>query len=332
MRPDALGVRRRLLHDRGAADARLIAADHREDFHAADVRALEPPLGRPDIGQLAALAGRHDQQFEMLGAERIDVAGQRPGDVHLRASEPDRGERIGDRLVGDAREPAQKLDLLARLDLAQAREDRFARGEPRLRQRLEQARHVAGRQVIHFDRDLGARKPHLVEHAREHRHGIVGELGPDVGRRRRLAGADRGRLHVDAENAGAPIGGHHHHGVAMTHQRLRRHHEARRIGEVLRRTGDERIEARRLHGGHLPVDDVLAHGRLGLSLPPPLAGPLPYPPPLAGSRLRGRVRVGVFTRYFSTFASSTAMPMPGSAGSSMAPSMSFMPRTSKSSL
>ena len=49
MLPDALGVRRCLLHDGSAAYAGLIAADHRKDFHAADVLTLQPPLRRPDI-------------------------------------------------------------------------------------------------------------------------------------------------------------------------------------------------------------------------------------------------------------------------------------------
>ena len=42
----------------GAADARMIAADHREDLDPTDVAISENPVGRPHVGKDAALAGR----------------------------------------------------------------------------------------------------------------------------------------------------------------------------------------------------------------------------------------------------------------------------------
>ena len=67
----------------GAADAGVIAADHREDLDAADVAALEHALGRADIGKHAALAGRDDHQLEIFGALLVDAARQRRREVHL---------------------------------------------------------------------------------------------------------------------------------------------------------------------------------------------------------------------------------------------------------
>ena len=93
------------------------------------------------------------------------------------------------------------------------------------------------------------------------------------------------------------------HRVAVAHQRLRRRHEAGDIGEILRRARDDRVEARVPHRRRLTRDlssISLAHRPLHPSFATAVAS--------------------------SIFASSTAMPMPGAVGSSIAPSTSCIGR------
>src|SRR5215471_11265956 len=81
--PDAFRLRRRATDGRCSAHAGMIAGDHREDFDAAYVAVLKNAIGRPYVGEHAALARRYDHQLEMLGALFIDATRHRRRDVHL---------------------------------------------------------------------------------------------------------------------------------------------------------------------------------------------------------------------------------------------------------
>src|SRR5215831_19793005 len=61
--PDAFRLRRRGTDGRRSAHTGMIAANHREDFDAAHVAVLKNAIGRPYVGEHAALARCYDHQL-----------------------------------------------------------------------------------------------------------------------------------------------------------------------------------------------------------------------------------------------------------------------------
>src|SRR5699024_2350842 len=115
---DALGVCGRLTDDGSAAYAGLVSVDDREDLDTADVAGLEESRARPDVRKLAAFAGGHDHELELLGSLFVDAAGERGGDVHLAGAGAHRVERVADGGIGDAGEALEQCQLTRGLDLA----------------------------------------------------------------------------------------------------------------------------------------------------------------------------------------------------------------------
>ena len=153
VRPNSFRFGWRRFYRRGAADAGMIAPNDREDLDAAHVARLQDATGGADVGKNAALARRHDHKLEILGPLLVDAARERRGEVHFTRSRTYGSVRIGDRLVGDARQPPQNTDLLGCLDFAQSRQHGLCCREPRLWQQLAQGGQIAGREVIHLDAD-----------------------------------------------------------------------------------------------------------------------------------------------------------------------------------
>ena len=75
--PDALRMRWRGFERSGAADAGVIAVDHGEDLHPADIASFEHPARRSDVREDAALARGNDHELEILGALFVDAARKR---------------------------------------------------------------------------------------------------------------------------------------------------------------------------------------------------------------------------------------------------------------
>src|SRR4051812_15181565 len=131
--PNSLCVWRWLLHHRGAANTGMIPGHHREYFNAADVLPLQDAIGWPNIRKDASLAGRHDHQLKIFSAFAVNSMGERCSEVHLCHAGAYRTERVGDCLVGNARQSAEQLNLVRRFDLPEPCEKSLDRLESRSR-------------------------------------------------------------------------------------------------------------------------------------------------------------------------------------------------------
>ncbi len=68
VRPDLVLLRRRVSHDRRAADTGEITAFLAEDFHSDDIALLQLAVRRADVGELATLAAGDNHELVALGA------------------------------------------------------------------------------------------------------------------------------------------------------------------------------------------------------------------------------------------------------------------------
>jgi hypothetical protein len=197
---------------------------------------LQESASGADIGKNAALARRYDHELEILGALLVDAARERCGEVHFARPRAYGPVRIGDCLVGDARQPPQNIDLLGCLDLAQARQDSLRGGELRPWQQLAQCGQIACRQIVHLDADPRLPQAVLAQEGGEHAHGVELELVPhrDLCPGRRL-GTDGARLHVDDDERDCSIRCNQYHRVTPAHERLRRRQKSGHIGEIFGR-------------------------------------------------------------------------------------------------
>src|SRR6266699_1321126 len=228
---DPLRLRGWVTDDRCPANARLVAVDDGEDLDPADVRGLQHPLARPDVGQLTALAGGHDHQLEGLGTLLEDAACQPCGEVQLVGSLPLPG--AGEEAVG-------------------GHQCRAGQVSPQ--------RHVVGHgKVAELDADAPLGDAQVTEQLRQGVHRAAAELLPHANLGVR-SGAAHGRLlHVDADERLASVDREDRGGVAPSHQRLRRNDEARRVGDVLRRQADEGVHASMSGLGLEPANHLTRH-------------------------------------------------------------------------
>src|SRR5262249_53802986 len=84
--PDGFSLRGRHPDRSGCAHAGMIAADHRKYFDATNIAVPEHTIGRTNIREDAALARRHDHQFEVFGTLLVDPACERRRQVHFARS------------------------------------------------------------------------------------------------------------------------------------------------------------------------------------------------------------------------------------------------------
>ena len=123
--------------------------------------------------------------------------------------------RLGDRPVGDARQPPQNVDLPRCLDLAQTRKHHLYRRKAGLGKQSGQGGKVTGRQVVHLDADAAVRQAQCLR-----RSAASTAMASNSNSRqtailcpRRRFRADRARLHVDDNKRDGPVGGHQRHGM-----------------------------------------------------------------------------------------------------------------------
>ena len=126
--PDFILLGCRIADHRGAANAGKVAVFLAEDFHANDIAALQFPIGRTDVGKLAALAGRDDHQLVALRAAAEKRSQQSARELHLAHADSCRPERIAERFIGKLAERAQQRELGRRFDLPRLIENRIRAG------------------------------------------------------------------------------------------------------------------------------------------------------------------------------------------------------------